>query len=208
MKIGDGLDVMLFFYICRWCNREAISLMLQRFPVRISAMAMDDVKENSLFDLIFNFHNLPNIFKLFFIEDKASNGNRLSKGPQKLNSFTLDTFGSIISNKKGKKNKWKIVMLRAKIWTFSKNLVISASKYRHFRDFIRTALESFESGLAMAAIVDKSPHWCLTITLIVKNNLNPRLILIVLFRTCSGNATENSKNIRRLCHQVDCKKQY
>jgi hypothetical protein len=26
-------------------------------------MAMDDVKENSLFDLIFNFHNLLNIFK-------------------------------------------------------------------------------------------------------------------------------------------------
>jgi hypothetical protein len=43
---------------------------MQRLPVRIPAMTMDDVKENSLFDLIFN--QFPHIILMVLVSNSLS----------------------------------------------------------------------------------------------------------------------------------------
>jgi hypothetical protein len=65
MEIKYGLDVMLFLCILPLVLTQAISLPMQGSPVLIPALEMGNVKENSVFDLIFNFRDLLNIFKLF-----------------------------------------------------------------------------------------------------------------------------------------------
>jgi hypothetical protein len=47
-------------------------------------------------------------------------------------------------------------MLRAKIWTFSNNVLDSAPKYRYFGDFRRAALDSFEGR--KLAVADLGPY--------------------------------------------------